>query len=115
MRTFGHIEKFRVNHTLAGWGDERNGAFVIKLPGTRLTFQVIASTGAGWDHVSVSTAERCPRWDEMQQIKELFFEDSESVMQLHPAKSNYINQHPYCLHLWRPHHVRIPLPDKMMV
>ena len=23
-------------------------------------------------------------------------------MQLHPAEQEYINQHPYCLHLWRP-------------
>lgn len=30
--------------------------------------------------------------------------------QLHPAKSEYVNIHPYCLHLWRPLEREIPMP-----
>jgi hypothetical protein len=115
MRKLTHLNEYRVQHPLAGWGDDYNGAFQLQLNGSRLTFNVIASVGGGWDHVSVSTPERCPKWNEMQQIKELFFEDDEVVMQLHPAKSNYINHHPNCLHLWRPHNQEIPLPMIEMV
>ena len=115
MRNLNYLNKYRVIHPLWGVGDEKNGAFMIKLPNSKLEFAVIASSGGGWEHVSVSTAVRCPRWEEMQAIKEMFFEDEEVVMQLHPAKSNYVNNHPYCLHLWRPIHEKIPLPDVAMV
>lgn len=115
MRDLSHLNQYRVEHPTAGWGDRFNGAFMIKLPDSRLTFAVIASNGDGWEHVSVSTTERCPRWNEMQAIKELFFHDHEAVMQLHPPKSDYINNHPHCLHLWRPIDQTIPMPDMYMV
>ena len=115
MKDLRELNQYRVEHPLAGWGDAGCGAFKIKLEGSRLTFNVIASDGNGWDHVSVSTEERCPKWNEMQQIKELFFRDDEVVMQLHPAESEYVNNHPHCLHLWRPHKQEIPLPNIAMV
>lgn len=68
-----------------------------------------------WDHVSISTANRCPTWDEMEQIKRLFFEDHETAMQLHVPPADHINNHPYCLHLWRPTHMEIPRPPGFMV
>lgn len=48
-------------------------------------------------------------------IKDLFFGPNECVMQLHPPKSEYINNHPYCLHLWRPQNIEIPRPPQIMV
>lgn len=68
-----------------------------------------------WDHVSVSTPERCPTWKEMCWIVSLFFEDEETVMQLHPPKSEWINDHPTCLHLWRPTAAEIPRPPSICV
>jgi hypothetical protein len=35
--------------------------------------------------------------------------------QLHPAKADYVNQHPNCLHLWKPTTDTIPLPPSIMV
>lgn len=64
--------------------------------------RIIVSDGMGWDHVSVSLATRCPTWEEMAAVKELVFRDDEVVMQLHPAKKDHVNYHPFCLHLWRP-------------
>lgn len=55
----------------------------------------------GWEHVSISIGSRCPTWEEMCFVKNLFWGDDESVIQFHPMKSNYVNKHPYCLHLWR--------------
>lgn len=60
------------------------------------------SDGSGWDHVSVSLATRTPTWEEMCWVKRLWFLPEEVVMQLHPAESEYVNYHPFCLHLWRP-------------
>lgn len=54
-----------------------------------------------WEHVSVSRPDRCPTWEEMCFIKALFWDDEDCVIQFHPPKSDYVNNHPYCLHLWR--------------
>ncbi len=92
------------------------GPFLV--PATRSQdpdLRVIASLSYGWEHVSVSTAKRCPTWDEMCRVKDLFWDDEDVVMQLHPAKSQYVNTHPYTLHLWRPIHQSIPLPDTILV
>ena len=84
--------------------DGNNGAFRIGC------LRIIAADGLGWDHVSVSIQGRCPSWDEMCVVRELFFHDDETVMQLHPAKADRINDHNYCLHLWRPQNAEIPMP-----
>lgn len=82
--------------------------------------RVIASRGEGqdqfddWDHVSVSLPDHCPSWSQMSFIKDLFFEPHEVAMQLHPV-SEYVNNHPYCLHLWRPLRAAIPLPPSILV
>jgi len=44
---------------------------------------IVASDGAGWDHVSVSLRHRAPNWPEMEFVKRRFFNDGETVMQLH--------------------------------
>lgn len=80
-------------------------------------FCIIASWGGGWEHVSVSLPgkERCPNWDEMCYIKNLCWRESETVIQYHPAKSDYVNFHPFVLHLWRPIGVDFPKPPPIMV
>jgi hypothetical protein len=97
--------------------DGNNGLFRVpgRTPRERLT--VIASDGGGWDHVSVSTPYRCPTWDEMAKIKELFWSDPEDwAVQYHPPMSRYVNNHSYCLHLWRPTHCgEMPFPPDWMV
>lgn len=80
-----------------------------------LSFKFQASWGFDWDHVSVSRENRCPSWEEMCKAKDIFFNDHETVIQYHPAKSKYVNNHPFCLHLWRPQVDRIPIPLPMMV
>jgi len=89
------------------------GAFLVKFQGRAL--RVIASNEMDWDHVSVSKPKNCPSWEEMNFIKDLFFEPSDCVIQYHPPKSDYVNWHPYSLHLWRPHNEVIPMPPWIMV
>ena len=78
-----------------------NGCFAIPLKHGQAVM-VIASDGAGWEHVSVSRRDRCPTWDEMCQVKDMFWDQEDCVVQFHPPRSEYVNFHPYCLHLWRP-------------
>jgi hypothetical protein len=69
----------------------------------------------GWEHVSVSLPNRCPTWAEMDRIKSLFWEDDDTVLQLHPPRRVWVNLHPYCLHLWRPIGVAILLPPVALI
>jgi len=95
-------------------GDAANGAFVVKLKHAQTAF-VIASDGAGWEHVSVSRKDRCATWEEMCQVKDMFWDDEDVVMQFHVPAKDHVNNHPYCLHLWRPKGVNVLRPDSIMV
>jgi hypothetical protein len=94
-----------------GSGDRTCGLFDV--PARKL--RIIASSGEGWDHVSVSTPDRCPTWDEMQWVRSKFFDDADTVVQFSPPAALHINCHPYCLHLWRPHERAIELPPAWMI
>lgn len=105
-------------------GDHGNGRFYLPPMGWRpsddsgkhpVHFCVIAATGEGWEHVSVSCPGRTPLWDEMEYIKRLFFHDAETCMQLHVPTSEHINRNPDVLHIWRPVRMRIPRPPGWMV
>lgn len=99
-----------------GWeGDDTCGAFMLRSSIDGGDLVVIASNGEGWDHVSVSRRNRCPNWTEMEQVKRLFFRDDETAMQLHVPPADYVNAHPYTLHLWRPLDQEIPRPPGIMV
>lgn len=95
------IEKYRTVHPLYGlnMGEGNNGFFVIPFECFELC--VISSDEIGYDHVSVSLKHRTPNWKEMCFIKDLFFEGEETVLQIHPPKSKYVNISKTCLHLWR--------------
>ncbi|WP_275272321.1 hypothetical protein [Limnobacter sp. P1] len=113
------VNKYRIRRGQLASTDDfgPNGAFYIPHfnEASTLSFQVIASNSDGWEHVSVSLPKRTPTWDEMCFIKDLFWEDEEVVMQLHPRKSDYINMHKHCLHLWKPTSGDIVTPPKSFV
>lgn len=33
--------------------------------------------------------------------KDIFWDEEECVVQFHPPRSQYVDTHPYCLHLWK--------------
>jgi len=92
-------------------GDRFNGCFLIP----KRSMCIVVSSDDGWEHASVSTATRCPTWEEMEEIKRKLWEATDTVMQLHVPPSEHKNCHPYCLHLWRPINVEIPRPPSIMV
>jgi hypothetical protein len=115
------LEAGRYHDPSSKWGstadDGLMGLFEIMGPkGGKL--RIVSSgayDGSGWEHVSVSLLHRAPNWAEMCFVKDLFWREDEVVIQYHPAKSDYINCHPHCLHLWRPTKETIPMPPTFMV
>jgi hypothetical protein len=91
-----------------------NGAFKIIGPMGR-ELRIIASDNDDWEHVSVSVENRPPNWAEMCRVKDLFWNDEELVIQIHPPRSEYVNHHPYCLHLWKPIGIVLPMPPSHLV
>lgn len=66
----------------------------------------------GWEHVSVSPkgskrerVQPCPTWNQMCEVKDVFWGPEEGVVQFHPPEEHYL--HGICddtniLHLWKP-------------
>lgn len=104
-----------------------NGAFTLASPEPGWELWMICSDGTEepdnpdfqWEHCSVHAANnsrlRTPTWKEMVFVKDLCWDAEDVVMQLHPAKSEYVNCHPHTLHLWRPKLQTIPTPPAILV
>lgn len=109
------VQKFRDPDPNTGivYSDDIDGAYLIPWRGKE--FRVIASTGASWEHVSVSLKNRTPTWEEMEHMRELFWRDDETVVQYSVPRDEHINCHPYCLHLWRPLSANLPRPPGILV
>lgn len=114
---------------------EPYGYFVIRGKDARgRPLKVMACSGAmalegepqhrymGWDHVSVSVMRQrpqeplaCPTWEEMCLVRDLFWEPEDRVVQFHPPRSEYVNTHAACLHLWRWTGGEFPHPSPLLV
>lgn len=119
MKNLNNLNRFRdIENAKRLWGsagDHEAGMFRVpsSIDGAQIT--IIASVGEGWDHVSASRVDRCPTWEEMEQIKRMFFRDDECAFQLHVPPSDHISVHPHCLHIWRPVNGKFPMPPSWMV
>lgn len=93
-----------------------NGLFNVPTIDGKVHLTVIISNQYGWEHVSVSTNKhRPPTWEEMEYIKRLFWEEEDTVIQLHPPLSKYINKCNICLHMWRKIGSEHELPPPWMI
>lgn len=117
--SLGNRGAFRIPHPLK---PTELQLLVIADPGT------IDETGAPlpldlqWEHVSVQVADplgggvkRTPTWSEMCLVKGMFWDREDTVIQLHPPRSRYVDVHPYVLHLWRKVGFEQPLPPQEYV
>lgn len=55
--------------------------------------------GRRWIHVSFSHPNRSPTWETTVLVKKAFLGDRKALQVL-PPEAEYVNIHPYCLHLW---------------
>lgn len=114
MKTF---EKIKAIKRIAWQNVTEDGAAgFISMP-SRWVGSIIVSTGAGWEHVSVSPNRKSlvPSWEDMCFIKDLFWNEDESVIEIHPPKADYVNNMPNCLHLWRCSYKEMVLPPSILV
>lgn len=117
MKSLKQLQANLKEHLLIAGGEPDDDGLAAQLTynGVACLLRVVVSWGMGWDHVSVSLSNRCPTWDEMCFVKDFFFHPGECVIQYHPAEENYISNHDYCLHLWRPQNQDIPTPPLVFV
>lgn len=78
---------------------------------------LIVSDSGGWEHASIVPQRKSvtPSWDDMCFLKELIWRDDEAVVQIHPPKSEYVNNISNCLHLWRCIDKEMVLPPSILV
>lgn len=107
--------------------DGMNGAFQIPIAHNTVANCIVSdgkdvdgTTMVFWEHVSVHVADRAgkqrtPSWEHMAKIKDIFWEPEEMVVQIHPPKSEYVNNHEHVLHLWKWTGGDFPRPDSILV
>jgi len=112
------LEKYRVPHPLGCPHKKGDDFGWFEIPGPNgKTLRCMASpmTGNDWYHVSISLKNRCPNWPEMCFVKSLFFAETDTVVQYHPAKADYVNMAENCLHLWKWNKGEFPKPDPILI
>lgn len=76
-------------------------AFQNTLSGLRATVTLdTMEDGATYTHVSCSYPHKLPSWDDLKQVKDAFIGPHREAIQVLPKDEDYVNVHPYCLHLW---------------
>lgn len=93
--------------------DGMGGRYYDKTTGKWLNF--IFSYQLGWEHLSVSMPSKTPSWDQMCMMKDIFWREDEVCVEYHPKKSDYVNNHSHCLHIWKPTNVELATPPSILV
>jgi len=93
-----------------------DGGAGIFIKGNLKGMTVIWSFGGGWEHVSIDGKHRMPTWEEMCELKDMFWNDDECCVEYHPPKSEYVNNVKHCLHIWKPiekYSGKLPMPPSI--
>lgn len=55
-----------------------------------------------WLHLSFSYSKKIPSWEDTTWVKDKFIGDQLEAIVKIPKRSEYVNVHKFCLHLWCP-------------
>ena len=99
MRNINEIKKDRRLRFDSRFKPPVMSGIVLLSTGKKASFMFSVAENA--EHVSMQIVDRLPRWGEMCELKDIFFDDEEEVIQIHPKKSEYVDLTD-ALHLWRP-------------
>jgi hypothetical protein len=77
---------------LTAWRDTKTGMNVIESNEHH--------DGRAWYHVSFSFTDHLPTYDDLQLVRKCFIGEAHTALQIFPPKSEYVNHHQYCLHLY---------------
>lgn len=107
--------KYALDKPPAGWKvhmpfpphHPMHGVEVYHRQGDRLSVILTASRWPGdtvtdrvWLHVSLSRPHSMPTYENMCDVKELFIGPDRRAYQIFAERSQHVNIHQYCLHLW---------------
>ena len=59
-----------------------------------------SASSSEWLHVSCSRRGRLPSWEDLKMVKAVFVGPDKEAFQVLPPDAEYINDHPFTLHLW---------------
>ena len=92
--------------------EEAPDGFAAATPGRKFTLIVSIARydGLPWLHASMAGPGRVPTWQEMADLKAWVVGSEGIAYQVMPPTSEYVNDHPFVLHLWAPLGHR-PTPD----
>jgi hypothetical protein len=62
---------------------------------------VITSIENGFWHLSISTPDALPSYKEMKEARYKFCPEEIYMAEIFPPKSEFVNFHPFCRHLWQ--------------
>jgi hypothetical protein len=62
---------------------------------------IIISIDEGLWHLSISTKYNSPSYKEIKEARYKYIPDNILMAQLFPSKTQFVNYHPYCHHLWQ--------------
>jgi len=61
---------------------------------------IMHSIEDGLNHISMSYKDKLPSYEEMKEARYQICPDIDKMAQIFPNKEEFVNLHPYCLHLW---------------
>lgn len=60
---------------------------------------IVSLDGGGW-HLSISREDKLPTWDEVSRARYELLPDEATMAMFLPPRSEYVNLHEYCFHLY---------------
>lgn len=69
--------------------------------GMRIIVSVDSSPHGPLLHASISHPKRDPNWDEIKELRGVFFSEDMDVMMVLPRPELYVNVHHHCFHIWQ--------------
>lgn len=112
------IRRFMDHHTPrvlpAGWElreDYENARVYRHFDGLLVLSEVAGYSRKLWLHVSCSRPQALPSWEDLRTVKDLFCGRDALALQVLPPAAEYVNCHPYVLHLWVALDGPRPVPD----
>jgi len=114
-------EVLRDNRIKMVWRNTQNDKAIqvkvdVKLNSRRTHKALVKFTRAmGWEHLSASYQDRIATWEEMSELKDMFWNKDECAFQYHPKEEDYINNNPRTLHIWRPLDFEVITPPTLFI
>lgn len=90
--------------------DYANAAFYRRADCMSVIAEVAEYQKRLWLHVSCAYVDKLPSWADLREAKTVFCGPKRLALSIIPSEAEYVNIHPYVLHLWCPLD-HDPIPD----